>query len=351
MRKLLALPAKLGGLSIINPVTISVEQHSTSKLISAPLVKRVLEQDHHLGDCHDIQQQTKAVARSTKRLRLKEAANDLHSQFSSSIQCCIELSQEKGASTWLSALPIDDHGFALHKSAFRDALSLRYNWPLENTPSSCSCGHQFSVDHALSCPTGGFPSIRHNEVRDITASLLSEVCHCVSVEPSLQPLSGEVLSHRSANTQDNARLDVAAHGFWGGPFERAFVDVRVFNPCARSNRQTSLQSTYRKHEQEKRRQYEQRVREVEHGTFTPLVMSTTGGMGRAASVFYKRLASLLSEKRGVHYSKTMGWIRCRLSFALLRSSLMCIRGARSSKCHPILAEPIELQLAEGHCHC
>ena len=90
---------------------------------------------------------------------------------------------------------------------------------------------------------------------------------------------------------------------------------------------------------------------LKEGSFTSLVMSTTGGMGRAASVFYKRLASLLSEKRGVHYSKTMGWIRCRLSFALLRSSLMCIRGARSSKCHPILAEPIKLQLAEGHCHC
>ena len=220
MRELLALPASLGGLSITNPITISAEQHSTSKLISAPLVKRVIEQDHQLGDCHGIQQQAKAAARSTKRLRQKEAAKDLHSQFSSSIQHCIELSQEKGVSTWLSALPIDDHGFALHKSAFRDALSLRYNWPLENTPSSCSCGHQFSVDHALSCPTGGFPSIRHNEVRDITASLLSEVCHCVSVEPSLQPLSGEVLSHRSANTQDNARLDVAAHSFWGGSFER-----------------------------------------------------------------------------------------------------------------------------------
>jgi len=73
----------------------------------------------------------------------------------------------------------------------------------------------------------------------------------------------------------------------GGPFERAFVDVMAFNLCARSNRQTSLQSTYRKHEQEKGRQNEQRVREVEHGTFTPLAMPTTGGMGRAASVFYK----------------------------------------------------------------
>ncbi len=117
------------------------------------------------------------------------------------------------------------------------------NWPIENKPSFCSCGHTFSIDHALSCPTGGFPSIRHNEVRDITSSLLSEVCHNVSIEPHLQPLSGEVMTLRSAKTECNSRLDVAANGFGGGcRFERAFFDVRVFNPCAQSNRQATLQA-------------------------------------------------------------------------------------------------------------
>ena len=84
---------------------------------------------------------------------------------------------------------------------------------------------------------GGF--IRHNEVRNITATLLSEVCHNVSIEPHLQPLTGEILSHYTANTEDNARLDVTACGFWRGRFEKAFFDVRVFNPSARSNIQSS----------------------------------------------------------------------------------------------------------------
>ena len=110
--------------------------------------------------------------------------------------------------------------------------------------------------------SNSFPSIRHNEVRDITASLPSEVFHGVSIEPHLQPLSGETMSFRSANTDGNSRLDIAAYGFWGSRFERAFFDVRVFNPCARSNRQTSLQSTYRRHEQEKKRQCG--IREVQH---------------------------------------------------------------------------------------
>ena len=197
----------------------------------------------------------------------------------------MELSQEKGASTWLTALPIDDHGFALHKSAFRDALSLRYDWPFQNSPSHCSCSHPFSVEHALSCKTGGFPAVRHNEVRDVTASLLTEVCHGVSTEPHLQSLSGESMSHRyrSAITEVGARLDVAMYRFWGGRFEKAFLDVRVFNPSAQSNRHGSLASVYRRHELEKKRQYEQRIRDVEQATFTPLVMSTTGGMGKAAT--------------------------------------------------------------------
>ena len=242
----------------------------------------------------------------------------------------MELSQEKRASVWLTALPIDIHGFALHKSAFRDALSLRYNWPIQNQPSSCPCGHTFSIDHALSGPTEGFPSIRHNEGRDITASLLSEFCHSVSIEPHLQPLSGEVMSLRSSNTDDNSRFDVVACAFWGGRFERAFFDVRVLNPCAQSNRQTTLQATYKRHEQEKKRQYDQRIKEIEHSTFTPLVLSVTGGMGRSATTFYKRLAAMISEKKDTPYSKTISWIRCRLSFSLLRATIMAIRGARSS---------------------
>ena len=156
-----------------------------------------------------------------------------------------------------------------------------------HTHKHCSCGHTFSIAHAMSCPTGGYPSIRHNEIRDITASLLTEVCHSVSIEPHLQPMRGESLSHRTANTEDQSRLDIAVCGFWGGRFEKAFLDVRVFNPSAQSNQQTYLASTHRRHELEKIHHYEQRIREVEHSTFTPLVLSSTGGMGRAATIFYE----------------------------------------------------------------
>ena len=86
------------------------------------------------------------------------------------------ITQEKGASSWLTTLPISEHGFALHKGAFRDALGLRYGCDPPNTPSHCGIGGKsFTVEHALSCPFRGFPTLRHNEIWNLTANLLSEV--------------------------------------------------------------------------------------------------------------------------------------------------------------------------------
>ena len=48
---------------------------------------------------------------------------------------------------------------------------------------------------------------------------------------------------------------------------------------------------YRSHEMEKKNKYVDRVMNVEKGTFTPLVFSTTGGMGSEAVCFYKHLYS------------------------------------------------------------
>ena len=72
-----------------------------------------------------------------------------------------------------------------------------------------------------------------------------------------------------------------------------------------------MSACYRKHEKMKKRAYEQRVREVEHGSFTPLA---SGGMGNAANIFYKRLASMIAEKSGSPYSTTLAWLRTCLSF-------------------------------------
>ena len=104
---------------------------------------------------------------------------------------------------------------------------------------------------------------------------MSEVCTNVCVEPTLQPITGEVLNGVSAIRENGARLDIVANGFWEGRFERSFFDVRMFNPHAPSNQQQPLPSTYVKHEREKIRAYQQCIREVEHGPFAPLVINVS----------------------------------------------------------------------------
>ena len=159
--------------------------------------------------------------------------SELHQQLDSSFKRAMDLASVQGASNWLTTLPLNEHGFALHKSAFQDVLALRYGWPLLRTPALCACGSSFSVEHVLSCPKGGLPSLRHNEIRDLTATLLTEVCHQVCVEPELQPVDNpDEFPLATSNTQEGARLDVAMNGFWGGRSERCFVDVHIFNPFA-----------------------------------------------------------------------------------------------------------------------
>ena len=70
---------------------------------------------------------------------------------------------------------------------------------------------------------------------------------------------------------------------------------------------------------------------VERGTFTPLVFTTTGGMSDECQRYHSRLAELLAVKKQENYTSTITWIRTRVSFAILRSALVCPRGSRSKR--------------------
>ena len=349
-RELFSLPARLGGLGLRNPATYCESECIASRMISEPLVKLIAtQQDEYPYQCQADQLTAKSTVRQQRRQQAAQAAENLKPYLSGTRKRAMELASERGASNWLTSLPIEEFGFCLHKGAFSDALALRYGWTPSRIPMECACGTTFTVEHALSCPRGGFPTIRHNEIRDVTASLLTEVCHDVMIEPNLQPLTGEALTRATSNTADGARLDIAVNGFWGGQFERTFLDVRIFNPHAPANKNTTISKCYRKHEAEKKRAYEQRILEVEQSTFTPLIFSATGGMAKQSTTFYKRLASLLADKWEHSYSSTLSWLRCLLSFSLLRSAIQCIRGARSSCGHASRSPlPIDLVSAEAH---
>ena len=198
---------------------------------------------------------------------------------------------------------------------------------------ACVCGKPFDANHALNCPTGGFPTAHHNEVQDLLVSLLTEVCQDVAVEPVLQPITGETFQQRSTSTDNGACLDIRAKRFLGESIRECIFDVRIFNRNAPLNHNSSSAACYRRHEQAKQNLYKERICEVERASFTPLVFTTSGGASPLTSTFLKHLAPKLAEKRDVAYSTTIGWLWARLSLSLLPSAVMCIRGSRSTVGH------------------
>ena len=185
----------------------------------------------------------------------------------------------------------------------------------------------------------------HNEIRDVTADWLNEVCNKTEKEPQLQPITGESIHLQSANWQEEARPDIKAKGFRCRQ-QNAFFDIRVFHPNAPSYRNTSISSLYRSQENMKKREYGDRIREIEHGTFTPLILSTSGGLSKETTVAYKRMAKLLAIKWKCEHAATLAWMRCCLSFALLNSAIACMRGTRKSL-NQVKNKTLELGLSES----
>ena len=102
---------------------------------------------------------------------------------------------------------------------------------------------------------------------------------------------------------------------------------------------------YHSHESEKKRKYNERVLQVEKASFTPLVFSTTGGMGSEADRFFKHLAMKISNKTGQHYSDTVAFIRRRLRFDLLKTCIISLRGYRGKQCSkPVDIETLDINL-------
>ena len=96
---------------------------------------------------------------------------------------------------------------------------------------------------------------------------------------------------------DSAHFDVPAEGFWGYKDQRVYFDVRFINPLSQTYSNHTLTICYKSIEEEKKCMYNERIIEVEHGTFSPLVFSITGDVGPIATCFMKRMALLHSEEQ------------------------------------------------------
>ena len=166
-------------------------------------------------------------------------------------------------------------------------------------------------------------------------------CYDVVLEPVLQELSGEILPSGS-NTSPNARLDVSCRSFWS-PLDKVYTDVRIFHAQAPSNAKMTVKNMYKYHENRKKAEYNKRVIDVEKGCFTPIVFSTTGGMGVEAENFFKRLAEKIAQKKETPYSQVVSFVRRRVRFDLMRTILIALRGYRG-KPQPVPQMISELDL-------
>ena len=100
---------------------------------------------------------------------------------------------------------------------------------------------------------------------------------------------------------DEARVDIAARSFWVTG-QMAFFDVRIFNPIAKRYVRMDTSKAYQLNGKEKKKNYNERILEVVHGSFTPIVMSAYGDIGKEGKKFYNRLAELLAGKKNQQLS-------------------------------------------------
>ena len=325
-RMLLELPVREGGLGLLKYSTSAPKSFNSSIVQTAPLVDSILSQDGTLPKKEDVKA-AKSEATKLHTSSLTTLKTNILDGSTPEKKRSIEQNCEPGVSSWLGALPIKSEGLSLSKSEFQDALCLRYDIKLKSLPAKCVCMADFDLNHALNCHRGGFVNVRHDSLKNFTGALIEKVCHDVEVEPHLEPVPENMIFNRTTNRSDDARADIRARGFWR-PGQNSFFDICVTNTESNSYNKRAVSAILRSKENSKKSQYNQRIMNVDHGTFTPLVFSVRGVMGHECLKFYKSLAQKLAEKSGEKYDDIIKYIRVKVSLLSLRSSLLCVRGTR-----------------------
>ena len=189
-----------------NPSEQYSKEYDASLNTTEPLTNCIstASSGHSCGYFHKIRAEQfsrKKDIRQVKQSYHSSVSCSLRSQLSHSLQLSLNLATVKGASAWLSALPLSENGFTLHKSVFHDAVALRYGWPLSRTPSLVGVISPLSMFYLA--PKAVFHPCVIMKSRDLTANLFAEVCHQVHVELELQLVSApESFTLSTVNFQD-----------------------------------------------------------------------------------------------------------------------------------------------------
>ena len=159
---MLTLPARMGGLGICKPTEACLIAHTNSVYISSPLVRLIKRQEFDFDprELSEEVQKLRADVDKEADARFKEKLGMILEAAPPELKKAVEAASEKGASSWVTAMPNYDHGTVLHKGEFVDACYIRYGWTLLDLPLTCACGAPFNVQHALGCALGGLRTIQ-----------------------------------------------------------------------------------------------------------------------------------------------------------------------------------------------
>src|SRR5579863_3307048 len=165
--------------------------------------------------------------------------------------------------------------------------------------------------------------MRHDGPKELFGELCAEVCYDVKVEPDLLPLTGEQFDHKTAKVAPDARSDVRVRGFFTKE-QNAFFEFRIVYPFASSYLKLAPAELYDHVAHLRKMEYEQRINQVDNGSFTPMIILSTGGMGAEMTIAMKHLARKLADKRKESYPAVATLLRCSMAFNVARSSLVCV---------------------------
>ena len=177
-----------------------------------------------------------------------------------------------------------------------------YKWSPKYIHSTCVGGKRFEVDHALLCQKGGFIHRRHDEVKEL-------IGHIWQMSYTMMWRSNPILyqtpvKYHITQPTDNKKQDSSPFKTFGKEGNE-HSDVRILNHFAQTHLRQKLENSFSNNEKEKKRSYGQRVIDVEHGSFTPLIFSSHWGYRRETDRFFSVLAEKLSTKKDISYGETV----------------------------------------------
>ena len=164
-RRIFSLPARLGGLGFHDPCSMADLEYESSLAATSQLTNAIYHQQNFLDLDEEAQSKIMKGVKHKKNEWYKELQNTIRNESSASVSKIIDLASEKGASCWLTSLPLQRYGFVLNKQQFHDSICLRYNYSIKLAAKVCACGEPYSVNHCLTCKKGGYVTLRHNSLR------------------------------------------------------------------------------------------------------------------------------------------------------------------------------------------